>query len=68
MANFAVRLVHGPCWDPSRPIREQDGWDEHATFMDELVDDLDAHMAAEERTFRSPLMLRIDELGRLVSR
>ena len=39
MANFAVRLVHGPCWDPSRPIREQDGWDEHATFMDELVDD-----------------------------
>ena len=39
MANFAVRLVHGPCWDPSRPIREQDGWDEHAAFMDGLVDD-----------------------------
>jgi uncharacterized protein YciI len=39
MANFAVRLVHGPGWDASRPIREQDGWDEHAAFMDELVDD-----------------------------
>jgi len=39
MANFAVRLVHGPGWDPSRPIREQDGWDEHAAFMDGLVDD-----------------------------
>lgn len=39
MVNFAVRLVHGPGWDPSRPIREQDGWDEHAAFMDGLVDD-----------------------------
>src|SRR5205085_10747788 len=39
MANFAVRLVHGPNWDPGRPIREQDGWDEHAAFMDGLVDD-----------------------------
>lgn len=39
MANFAVRLVHGPGWDASRPIREQHGWDEHAAFMDGLVDD-----------------------------
>jgi uncharacterized protein YciI len=39
MANFAVRLVHGPGWDASRPIRSQDGWDEHAAFMDALVDD-----------------------------
>jgi uncharacterized protein YciI len=39
MANFAVRLVHGPGWDPSRRIRDQDGWDEHAAFMDGLVDD-----------------------------
>lgn len=39
MGNFAVRLVHGPGWDGSRPIREQDGWDEHAAFMDGLVDE-----------------------------
>ena len=39
MANFAVRLVHGPGWDPSRPTRAQDGWDEHAAFMDGLVSD-----------------------------
>src|SRR6266699_3969225 len=39
MANFAVRLVHGPGWDPSRQIRDQDGWTEHAAFMDGLVDD-----------------------------
>src|SRR5258708_21282927 len=39
MANFAVRLVHGPRWDSSRQIREQEGWDGHAAFMDGLVDD-----------------------------
>ena len=39
MAHFAVRLVQGPGWDATRPIREQDGWDEHAAFMDGLVDD-----------------------------
>ncbi len=39
MANFAVRLVHGPGWDASRPIRGQQDWHEHAAFMDALVDD-----------------------------
>ena len=39
MANFAVRTIHGPGWDPSRPIRGQDAWDAHAAFMDGLVDD-----------------------------
>lgn len=39
MANFAVTLIHGPGWDASRPIREQQGWTAHADFMDRLVDD-----------------------------
>ncbi|HXP18136.1 MAG TPA: hypothetical protein VN840_00695 [Streptosporangiaceae bacterium] len=39
MAYFAVTLVHGPGWDVSRQIREQKAWDEHAAFMDGLVDD-----------------------------
>lgn len=39
MAFFALTMVHGPNWDTSRPIREQKGWDEHAVFMDTLVDD-----------------------------
>jgi len=39
MAKFAMRLKHGPGWDPARGIREQDGWAEHAAFMDRLVDD-----------------------------
>lgn len=38
MANFAVTLVHGPGWNTGRPIRSQDGWDEHAAFMDGLVE------------------------------
>jgi uncharacterized protein YciI len=39
MANFAVRLVNGPGWDAARPIRSQDAWDEHAAFMDGLVNE-----------------------------
>lgn len=37
MAYFALTLVHGPNWDASRPIREQQAWDSHAAFMDGLV-------------------------------
>lgn len=36
---FAVRLKRGGPWDWSRDLREQDGWDDHARFMDRLVDD-----------------------------
>ena len=34
-----VLLRAGPEWDPSRTLEEQSGWDEHAVFMDGLVDD-----------------------------
>jgi uncharacterized protein YciI len=36
---FLVKRAHGPSWDSSRPRREQDGWDDHAAFMDKLVAD-----------------------------
>jgi uncharacterized protein YciI len=36
---FAVRLERGGPWDWSRGLREQDGWDEHAAFMERLVAD-----------------------------
>jgi uncharacterized protein YciI len=36
---FAVRLERGGPWDWSRDLREQDGWEEHARFMDALVED-----------------------------
>ena len=38
MAVFVVRLRRGGPWDWSRDMRQQAGWDEHARFMDGLVD------------------------------
>ena len=39
MAYFMVTREPGPSWDRSRPMREQDNWDAHASFMGGLVDD-----------------------------
>jgi uncharacterized protein YciI len=39
VAFFAVTMESGPNWDQSRDRREQDAWDEHAAFMDRLVED-----------------------------
>jgi uncharacterized protein YciI len=36
---LVIRLRSGPEYDPKRPVEEQSGWDEHAAFMDGLVDD-----------------------------
>jgi hypothetical protein len=36
---FAVRLERGGPWDWSRDLRDQSGWNEHARFMESLVDD-----------------------------
>jgi uncharacterized protein YciI len=36
---FVVRLEHAGPWDFAKGLREQAGWDEHAAFMDALVDD-----------------------------
>jgi len=34
---FLVTKVPGPKWDPALDRREQEGWDEHAAFMDDLA-------------------------------
>jgi hypothetical protein len=34
---FAVRLEHAGPWNFAKGLREQEGWDEHAAFMDDLV-------------------------------
>ena len=39
MAYYAVVRERGSAWDESRPMREQDGWDGHAVFMDGLVEE-----------------------------
>jgi uncharacterized protein YciI len=36
---YVVRLERGGPWDWSRGLRAQEGWDEHARFMDGLVAD-----------------------------
>ncbi|MEA2492310.1 MAG: uncharacterized protein QOJ29_221, partial [Thermoleophilaceae bacterium] len=40
MATFHVVILRsGPQWDAARPLEEQSGWADHASFMDGLVDD-----------------------------
>ena len=34
---FVVVRVPGPAWDETRPMCEQDGWGEHARFMNDLA-------------------------------
>lgn len=36
---FLVENAKGPAWDHSRRRREQEGWDEHAAFMDGLLEE-----------------------------
>jgi uncharacterized protein YciI len=35
---FLVENAKGPAWDHSVARREQEGWDEHAAFMDGLTE------------------------------
>src|SRR5438093_13474809 len=39
MARWVVRVERGGPWDWSRDMREQDGWDEHAAYMDALFEE-----------------------------
>ena len=39
MATFVLTMVNGPDYDRSRSRREQRGWDEHAEFMDGLLNE-----------------------------
>jgi uncharacterized protein YciI len=36
---YVVREGRGPSWDPARGRRDQDGWDEHAAYMDALAEE-----------------------------
>ena len=39
MARWVVRVERGGPWDFSRDMREQDGWDEHAAYMDRIFEE-----------------------------
>jgi len=36
--DYVIRLARGGPWDWSLDMREQEGWDEHARFMDGLAE------------------------------
>jgi hypothetical protein len=36
---YAVVRSRGPAWDDSVRLEQQPGWDAHAVFMEDLVDD-----------------------------
>ena len=36
---FVVVSEQGPSWDASKPMREQPFWPEHATFVNELMEE-----------------------------
>lgn len=69
---FVVRLERGGPWDWSRDLREQDGWEQHARYMDLLTEEgfivlggplggdreiVHAISAASEQTVRERLAL-----------
>ena len=71
MTVFALINEQGPKWDPSRPMREQVGWAEHADFMNALVAD---HLVAlggplrKGPKHRAMLILRADDEKALIAR
>ena len=39
MSTYVVLRERGPEWDWNRDMRTQDGWDEHAAFMEGLAEE-----------------------------
>ena len=39
MAFYVIRVERGGPWDWTRDMREQAGWDDHASFMDGLLEE-----------------------------
>lgn len=39
MARYVIRVERGGPWDWSRDMRKQDGWDDHAAYMDAILED-----------------------------
>lgn len=68
MAVFVVINEAGPTWDSARSMREQDGWTEHAAFMDRLEDDGTVVLGGPFRKgprHRALLVLRAPDEGAL---
>ena len=62
----------GPDYDLSKPLEEQPGWDEHAAYMDQLVDDdvivLGGPLGDEVRTAHAVRAASEDEVRAIFAR
>ena len=62
----------GPDYDLSKPLEEQLGWDDHAAFMDQLVDDgfivLGGPLSDEVRTAHAVRASSEDEVRATLAR
>jgi uncharacterized protein YciI len=62
----------GPRWQPGKPLEEQSGWQEHAAFIDALVDDgfivLGGPLADEERVVHAIEAESEDEISATLAR
>ena len=74
---FAMIRRGGPAWDGGRSLREQDGFDEHAAFMDALVEEGfvmfggplgDGHLAGGDSEHRVLLILDADSKSTIDAR
>jgi uncharacterized protein YciI len=39
VARWVIRVERGGPWDWSKDMREQEGWDDHAAYMDRIFDE-----------------------------
>jgi len=66
---FAVLRSRGPAWDDSKPLEEQAGWGDHATFMDGLYDEgMLALVGPLEGTRDALLILRAPTASEIAAR
>jgi hypothetical protein len=69
---FVVLRRTGPRWEPARALEQQDGWAEHAAFMDGLVDAgflvLGGPLADEQRVVLAVEAASEDELRATLGR
>jgi len=71
MPLFVLINEQGRHWDPARPMREQDGWNEHAAFMNALANDHLVVLGGPLRKgpkHRAMLILRADDERSLLAR
>ena len=69
---FVLERRRGPEWDPSQPLEGQSGWEEHAAFMDGLLDSgfvvLGGPLADEHRVVLAIEAASEDEVRRTLAR